>query len=336
MHIAYLDQNKWIDLARAVNRPAEYPESRKVLETLVERAKAKQVVLPLTQTNIYETHKINDPARRQNLAHVQATLSQGLVFRGRHKRLEMEVTDVLRRAYGLPLTPRDPHWFLSNIFFEATLEWNDPRLGGAVSGQVRDSIRRDPARALFDYLTATPEEVRRLAVSKFSEGADKLRANVETRRQRDANETMDMRRRIQGALLVTSELDLIRSFIAKAEIPGQTESEILRDQCQRIVTDSPTYNIEREIVVRLEAQQNRAIQENDFRDMQTFSAVVAYADIVIAENQFSSLAKQAGFHKSYRTIISPDLLALPSLLETSRTAPGGASSIGAAHGNVEE
>ena len=84
VQIIFLDQNKWIDLARAVKYPADYSEQRRVLEFLVEEAKANRIVVPLTQTNIYEIHKINDPERRHDLAYVQATLSQGRVFRGRH------------------------------------------------------------------------------------------------------------------------------------------------------------------------------------------------------------------------------------------------------------
>ena len=315
MQIVYLDQNKWIDLARAVHQPTEYPAQRKVLEAIVQKANAKQLALPLTTTNVYETHKINDPQRRQDLAYVQATLSQGLVFRGRHKRLEVEVTDLLRSAYNLPPLPRQPQWFLSNVFFESTLEWDDPRLGARISEKVIDYLRRDPPRMLFEYLVGIEDDIRRLAVSKFSEGANKLKEDIEKRRQRDANETMAMRRMIQGALLVTNELDLICTFIEKAQIPNQSETEILRDQCRRIVTDAPTFNIEREIALRLEAQQNRFIEENDLRDMQSFCAVVAYADIVVAENQFSSLTKQGGLDKKYKTIVSTDLLALPALLE---------------------
>lgn len=316
MQIVYLDQNKWIDLSRAVHRPAEYPDQRKVLEALVESANANRVALPLTATNIYETQKINKPQRRIELAYVQATLSQGLVFRGRHKRLEVEVTDVLRSAYSLPVAPREAQWFLSNVFFESTLEWNDPRFGDRVSQEVVDYVRHNSPRALFEYMAATSDDIRTTGVTKFSEGIDKLRQDIEKRRQRDTNESMAMRRRLQGALLVTGDLDLICSFIAKAHIPDKTENDIIREQCRRIVTDVPTYNIEREIAVRLEGQQNRAIEENDFRDMQSFCAVIAYADIVVAENQFSSLAKQAGLDKKYQTTIAPDLLALPALLKT--------------------
>ena len=65
----------------------------------------------------------------------------------------------------------------------------------------------------------------------------------------------------------------------------------MRKNAHKVINDSPTYYIEREIALRLEAQQNRPIEKNDFRDMQTFCAVVAYADVVVAENQFANLAQ---------------------------------------------
>jgi hypothetical protein len=99
--IVYLDQNKWIDLARAVKDPDGHPVHYSVLEKLAETAKAGRLIIPLTQTNIYETHKISDPGRRHDLAFTQVILSQGRVFRGRHKRLEVEATDVMRSTYGL-------------------------------------------------------------------------------------------------------------------------------------------------------------------------------------------------------------------------------------------
>jgi hypothetical protein len=37
--------------------------------------------------------------------------------------------------------------------------------------------------------------------------------------------------------------------------------------------------------------------------MQSFCAVIAYSDIVVAENQFSSLARQAGLDTKYGTTI---------------------------------
>jgi hypothetical protein len=313
VQIVYLDQNKWIDLSRAVKYPADYPELRTVLEVLIEEAKAGRIALPLTQTNIYETHKINDPQRRYDLAYVQATLSQGLVFRGRYKRLETEVTDVLRGAYGLKLAEHAPHWFLSNVFFEATLEWKDPRLV-TISERLMEAIRKEPARYLFEYLMLTPDDVRVAAVARFTEGSDKLRQQIEERRARDANESLAMRRKIHSAMLTVNELDLILGFARSAGLPEQNKTEVLRKTCRKIINEAPTYFIEREIALRLEAQ-SRSIEENDLRDMPTFCAVVAYANIVVADNQFSSLAKQSGLDRKFETVITTNLLTLPEQLQ---------------------
>jgi hypothetical protein len=69
--IVYLDQNKWIALAKAAKNPDEKSEARSALEFLVNERKAGRVLLPLTATNVYETHKINNrrAALRPRLLH---------------------------------------------------------------------------------------------------------------------------------------------------------------------------------------------------------------------------------------------------------------------------
>jgi hypothetical protein len=111
-----------------------------------------------------------------------------------------------------------------------------------------------------------------------------------------------MRRKLSSARLMINELDLVLSFIRMAGLPEPGENAVLEKFARSIVNECPAYFIEREIGLRIEAQ-NRAIEENDFRDMQTFCAVVAYADIIVAENMFSNLAVQAGLHKKYDTRI---------------------------------
>jgi hypothetical protein len=126
--ILYLDQNKWIELAQGQKSAMDFPTQREVLAFLIEESNAGRLIIPLTATNLYETHKINIKERRDHLAWVQSTLSQGKVFRGRYKRLEVEIVDHLRAGSGLETLPREPHWFLSNVFFESTAEIGDKRI----------------------------------------------------------------------------------------------------------------------------------------------------------------------------------------------------------------
>lgn len=310
--ILYLDQNKWIELAQGQKSSTDYPAQREVLAFLVEESNAGRLVVPLTATNLYEIHKINIKERRDHLARVQSTLSQGMVFRGRHKRLEVEIIDHLRSRSGLELLPREPHWFLSNVFFECTAEIGDKRIPQP-SERVLDVIRSNPPRFMFEYLTELPEDIRTSAVSNFSEGSEKLRQAIEEKRARDASEPLSMRRRLAGARLMINELDLVLSFMRMAGLPDLDENALLQKFARSIINESPTFFIECEIGLRIEAQ-NRPIEENDLRDMQTFCAVVAYADIIVAENMFSNLTVQSGLHKKYGTRVLTKLAELPDVL----------------------
>lgn len=314
VRIVYLDQNKWIDLARAVKHPASHPELHALVKAIDDEVRAGRMAVPLTATNIYETHKINDPQRRHDLAFVQSLLSRGIVFRGRHKRLEAEITEVLRSAHELPPVPLKQHWFLSNVFFEAFMEWGDERVPVGVSERMVELIRQRPAELLYDFLIATPEDTRISGVRNFSAGSEQLRQRIEERRSQHANEPLSMRRKIHSALLMINEIDLIIGFAKKAGMSWSSVADMGEANAHKIIEDVPTYYIEREIALRLEMQ-TRPIKENDFRDMQTFCSVVRYADDVIAENQFSSLAQQAKLDKKYDTRISTDLMALKASLQ---------------------
>ncbi len=314
MKIVYLDQNKWIELARAVKHPVLYPDLRGLLEALACEVGAGRLAVPLSSTNLYETYKIRDAKRRQELARVQAALSRGLVFRGRYRRLEEEVSDVLRAAYGLPAVDRTPTWFLSDVFFEATAEIGDPRLGVAVSDTFIQAIRHRPALCLYDYLVSGSEAEREATVRQFSEGSAQLKKRIEGRRDRHRESPISERRRIYGAILLIEEMDLIFSFATKAGIPWKTPRDLGPSTTRKIVIDVPVYDTERELTLRLESQA-RPIHENDMRDMQSFCTAIPYSDVVVGENQFMNLARQAKLDKKYATRLTTNLQDLWAMLE---------------------
>ncbi|MFZ1429266.1 MAG: hypothetical protein WAS21_21115 [Geminicoccaceae bacterium] len=313
-YIVYLDQNKWIELARAVKYPADYPAQHALFVAIAQEIQTGRLILPLTAANIYETHKTNDTQRRHELAVLQATASQGLVFRGRHRRLETELSDLLFAIHGRPVVARAADWFLSDLFFEAFADFDDERLISPISQQTIDVIRAEPARWLYKYLVATPEDVRIGAVQRFSGGSERLRQRIEERRCQHAGESLAMRRRIMSALLILDDLNLILKFANSAGYPWQSVGDIGKTNMRRIIEDVPIYYVEREIALRLESQ-TRLIEVNDFRDMQSFCATIPYADEVIGENQFVNLARQARLDKKYCTKLATNILDLGESLE---------------------
>jgi hypothetical protein len=307
--IVYLDQNKWIELARAEKAPSDYPDHFALLERLRNEFAAGQALFPLSAANIFETFKIGDPRRRNTLATLQATLSGGLVFRGRYRRLEEELSAFLAVAYDLEPKSKAPFWFLSNLFYEAFSESDDVRLTPRPSGRLIEFIRQHPATALRDYLTTAPDDERLAAVRNWSAGSEVLRARVEERRTRNKNESLSMRRRIYNVHMFMGDIHLLASLAAESGVQWNSTSDIDSSVARRLVEEMPVYHIERELAVRLEAQL-RPINENDFRDVQAYCASIPYADVVVGENLVTNLARQARLDEKYDTKLETDLLSL--------------------------
>lgn len=307
--VVYLDQNKWIDLMRAAQAPAEHPRDRHVLERVCVAVEADQLRLPLTSSNLYETHKVNDPALRAAIAYTQATLSRAQVFRGRRRRLEVEVGRILADIYSLPWTEPDSDWVFSRLFFEAQADANDPRLGLNISDKVLCLLRENPEFALFEYLAGTDDDVRREAVATFEQGAERLRADIEERRAKHRNESLSMRRKIYSVLLALGDQEFMIDTAIGLGLSWRCFMDNSGATLRRVIRETPTLLIEREMSLKLEGQRGD-IQLNDARDMQNFTTVLPYADIVVAENKFVNLARQAGLAERFGLRLETDLGAL--------------------------
>lgn len=311
--IVFLDQNKWIDLARAVKTPPNHPEVRTVLEDLCAAVESGLVRIPLTGANLYETQKVNDPDLRAVIAHTQAVLSGGWVFRGRRRRLEVEAGRVLAAIYDLPWAEPDPDWVLSRIFFESQAEAADPALRVSVSPEVLAFIAENPQTAMFDYLLASDEPTRQQALLMFEEGVQALRSDIEARRARHRGQPISMRRKIYSVLLFSGDQGALIAASDALGLPWRCFEDNKGATARRVISETSTLFIERELTLKLEGQ-NRTVQINDFCDMRNFTTVLPYADLVIAEKQFVNLARQAGMAKRFNARLETRLDVLPEYL----------------------
>lgn len=313
MKVIYLDQNQWIRLAKGIKHPSEDDGIANIIEILTKAVRSKSICLPLSGTTIFETYKIADTARRKELATLQATLSQGIVFVGRHARLARELAHLIQEIRGWERERHHPQWFLSNVFFEAFAEHDDKRIPFLVSDRLLAAIKSEPAKFMYDYLTGAPDSERRVAVKNWSDGSRALAERMERRREQTLLDSVSMRRRVYSALLLSDELDVILDFAREAGAPWQALSDIGPSNARKIIREAPIYHVERELALRLEAQ-SRKLDENDIRDMSAFCAAVPYADCIFAEKQFVNLTRQAGLHEHYDTLVSSDLKEIRNLI----------------------
>ena len=298
--ILYLDQNAWIALARGAWDKSAHPAEHRALATLIDGIKQHGLIVPLSFANMYETMKVNIPARRLNLARFQAVISSGRVFRGRRRILADTVREYLATHFELA-RPRPPdRWFLSDLWLEAAADYSAELYDFQVSDGVLQYIRENPVESLLDYLAFTDEEIRAEAVRRYSAGSADLVAAIEGRRAIASGASFALRKRAYGARLIIDECDFILETGRDLGLRWTDVRDIGSHLVRRLVVDIPLFNVERELVVRLE-DQKRPIHENDLRDLSAFTTALPLADMIIAEKPFVNLARQARLDVRYGT-----------------------------------
>jgi hypothetical protein len=298
--LVFLDQNAWIALARGAWDKAEFSREHTALSTVVELVRAGVIIVPLTFANIYETMKINCPDRRANMAHTQAFISGGVVFRGRQHILEETLSAYIAQELSIARPAPAEHWFLSDLWFECASNYEPEAVSLQISQRFLDHTRLDPPRALIDYLIFNDESVRLDAIKRYSAGSMELIGRIERRRKVVSGQPLAFRKRVYGAQLLLDELDFVLATGRKLGLDWQAVGDIGSSLARSIVAQVPILNVERELVVRLE-DQKRSVNENDLRDMLSFTTAIPLADVVVAENQFVNLTRQSGLGKSHGT-----------------------------------
>lgn len=303
-----IDQNKWIELDEARRDPARFPAAYKVLEFLVHEVDRGRLSVPLFQSNIYETHRIDNCLRRESRAHIQCAMSNGRVVRCLSQRRSVEVRRVLAKHFKKQFFEPPSNWFVSKRFWDAAGSITEE-----VSRAVIEYVELNPAGALFSYLTDADEDTRLSSVKQFSESSKELIGAIEMRRQQTRQEGLSMRRK---ALSVHLWMDSQIAFwveVDALDIPTPAFKESKNDLMRDLVRKVPCLHVERELTLVIEADPV-SITENDLRDMQFYTAAIPHMQVIVGEGGFVSRAQQAGLDEMYDVAMTADLLAVPDMI----------------------
>jgi hypothetical protein len=212
MDIVYLDQNKWIDLARVHAGTETSSPIADLYPELIGAVRSEKVLFPLSASHVLETSKQNDPVKRGYLAETQAELSRDFVYRSRAGRLEVEVRMALHRLFDIKPPELPPNWAIAPGFLQA-FEPMDALIAPAseVERLARINAYMDPARQYVDYMKNQDDATRRAAHVKLAAGATELVSRIEARRARLAGDSVDLRRRAYAVELFMEHQDAWRS-----------------------------------------------------------------------------------------------------------------------------
>lgn len=209
MDIVYLDQNKWIELAKVHAGKVSSGPIADLYAQFVRAVEHRQALFPLSATHVLETSKRNDPVSRGHLAKIQAKLSRGYVYRSRAGRLEVEIRETLCRLFSIKRPSLPPHWAIAHGFLQA-FEPMDTLIATPAEVQrlARINAFIDPADLYIDYMMNQDDVRRREAHVKLAAATTDLVKQIESRRDRLAGESVDLRRRAYAVHLFMDHQDI--------------------------------------------------------------------------------------------------------------------------------
>lgn len=315
MQVLFLDQNKWIDLARVHAGTITSGPLLTVYHELKAAVSAGKMIAPLTASHILETSKRNDPESRAHVVGIQALLSKGFVFRSRKARLLIEMRNALHLAFSEMPKQLPENWAIGPGFMQAFEMFDTLVASPEDAARSRLIIEHvNPQKQYIDYMMNQDDARRRAAHIAFAHESDQLLSRIEARRTIMEGSKMDLRWRAYAAKLFLDHQGFVAHML---EVIGRNVDEMKAlggEAIVKFVRDVPTLNVEAELAARLEGKTG-LLETNDIQDMHSFCAAIPYASRLVAERVFSSLARQAKLDTRYGVKISTKLSELQGIYQ---------------------
>jgi hypothetical protein len=319
----YLDQNKWIDLAKARAGRKEKAHLVEVLQAAHEAVRAGDASFPLSAQHYYETLHRGDRESREHLAGTMLSLSQGHAIASAQVVVPYEIEVARFKQQQLPndLPPAVQifgeganHVFNTEMFtYEAPDEFEGHPLPAelqAVATVIGSTVME------FGILAGSPSsEKTRLALSEhmrltgsmFACGQQELRDRVAELG----------RGRLEDVMTATAIADIHGPLLAVCARLGVDPGRLLAAGAEvlgPLVGAIPSRWVEREMRRLRHANPQKRWEGNDLNDVMALSIAVPYCDVVVTERQWVNFADRAELGRRFNTAVINDLPKLPALL----------------------
>jgi hypothetical protein len=333
----YLDQNKWIDLARAATGRAEGGRFVEALAAARDAVAAGTAVFPLDLYRYWETSKRGRDRSRNDVVDVMRELSRQQTMALPLGILDMELDAALQRRFGRPEFVRQQTVFGTGLrhITGDQMNWPKPDYSALPDGgaSVPDDRRTQLELALIEVIEehlhrAGPDTFRAagfdLAVAdhgkRFVEFENKVAASIAEHGLTGGAVDQAVRGADLGDIrpAAASALDRIgltwEEFIERATVAD----------LMRFMDDLPTRYVTNVMRSAKHRQTEQRWEPNDFIDVVALPVAAVYCDVVVTERQWVHRLRQGKVDQRYDTVLLTDTADLVKVFAT-RADPAQAS-----------
>jgi dienelactone hydrolase len=320
----YLDQNKWVDLGRAYHGRPNGAKFAKALATAERAVEAEAAFFPLSVTHYEETGMVTDFGRRDRLAEVMEALSHFTTIASQLRVVPVELERALHRRLGRPAKPGE----LVLYGFGAAHAFDDEGLAYRPPRELPPEIQEQfvaVARAAGLDVVLERALLRSLGLDAATRTAARAADQQFLNSRATAQGVLKSHGAASGSALRDGVFGMVLAEIWEPLVKALSEARITLDDffanvsLGDFVLDLPS----RRVIAELQRVQHAGgapFKRGDLNDLGFLAVAVAYCDVVITENQWAHVIRQAKLDQLFDTVVTDDVTELPDILATNATA----------------
>jgi len=313
--IIYLDQNKWIDIARAFYGREDGEKYLPILQTLQDKVNSGDIIVPISAVHIIETARNENKERRERLANFIADLSKSygilpyisvrqqeienaiLIKLGqasKHNIAEIAINRGVAHMLGMEL----PENVFSADYEKFLIKVNQ--------------LEKFVATMMIDFIS------RELVSELRQEDIDGIADYEKSRRLKNEELSKEMRLRLAIMEMAYDRLfPVIIEQLKKMGVDPKPFADSFTDieDWKRFFFSMPTMDIWINLHVLRDSDKGKAVHRNDTNDMAFLSIAVPYCDIIVTEKYWAHQLISNGYDKKYNTTILTDLTELTDMIK---------------------
>jgi len=317
----YLDQNKWIDLARAVNGTEGGKRFDDLRLVLAAGVASHGLSLPLSSAHYIETQNRREWESRRRLGQVMLAFSQLQTMAPADGLLPAELDRAIVSLFGAAQSPRPLQVFgsgFAHAFAEDREPWrvpNEQRAGladpSALEREANDLLERAALLGPTPELEAAGipgfDPFSHLRVGeRYAEANEKLRDI----RVEEGWNSGERSMRVARATAVTDRLPQVEEAFRRAGLSIDVLIDGGQEGMDAFVEAVPTVLASSELERHRNVASQKPWERQDLNDIGSLSVAFSYCDIAVTENLWTDAAERSDLPEKFGTVVISDLAEL--------------------------
>jgi hypothetical protein len=298
-----LDQNKWIDLARAHYGRKDGAAFVDALAALREAIANGRLMVPIMSSNLLEVSEPNDEDRRRRLAQFMVDTSGNHSFLKPDPVARLQIQRAIRTMYlhqDVELFPR-----------EKLVAWGvEYALGKQATGEpFLVQALLEPENSVLALVHAVDREgvAAGRQMDERAANASRIARAGGYRPERRAEELTNL-------FASGSFADKLYGVVDRLGIDRAVFVRWLEQHQDAFASAIPDVDVQVRLMLARDRNEQHATHRNDLKDFIFLSVAVPYGNVVVTENSWTHLIQADGMDQQYGTIVLSDVRALPDVL----------------------